>query len=264
MDQRILQEAGLTETQARAYSELVIHSPCSPPKLSALIGESRTNTYKLLEQLEEIGLASRDETQKKLRYWANNPSLLVDMIDKRRLEAEAAEKRFRDSLPSLMDAYFKHSERPRVQYFQGVDGIQSIYDDQIKTGETITLVRTAADIDFFGSYEAMAHIRSIFNRSPISRHMFTPDSKETLRNWKENDQKNSNTRVWLKKDDYTAPVEWAAYGNKLAITSFGSEAIGIIIESAQIAEAFRQIMTVLADGAKRRPGYKDLPTLASK
>jgi sugar-specific transcriptional regulator TrmB len=78
MNNNILKEAGLTATQATAYIILVKNSPCTPPHLAELIKESRTNTYKVLEQLELIGLVSRDETHKKLRYWANNPSLLID------------------------------------------------------------------------------------------------------------------------------------------------------------------------------------------
>lgn len=64
MNEEILQQAGLTNAEAKIYILLVRNSPCPPPKLADIADESRTNTYKLLDSLEEKGLVSRDETQK--------------------------------------------------------------------------------------------------------------------------------------------------------------------------------------------------------
>jgi hypothetical protein len=261
MDQQILQEAGLTEAQAAAYTTLVKHSPCTPPKLATLINESRTNTYKILEQLEDMGLVSRDETQKKLRYWANNPSLLVDIIKKRRLEAEETEKRYKDSLPGLMDEYFKHSERPGVRYFQGLDGLQQIYEDQLSECQDIEFVRSTADTKLYG-YEVMRKMRGKFPSSGIKRHAFSPDAPDIPINWRELDAPRLLERTWL-GDGYTAPVEWTVYGNKVSIISFGEEAVGMIIESKQIAESLRQLLKYVDDGAKANPKYRELPKRAN-
>jgi sugar-specific transcriptional regulator TrmB len=264
MNNNILQEAGLTATQATAYIILVKNSPCTPPHLAELIKESRTNTYKVLEQLELIGLVSRDETHKKLRYWANNPSLLIDSIKKRRQVAEEAEKRFRDSLPSLMSEYFDATERPGVRFFQAKEGIETMYQDQLETNQSIMMIRTPADLKFFGGFEGIANIRRKFNASTINRHMFTPDTKEARVDWSEHDKQNGNHRTWLHDGDYTAPVEWAVYGNKVAITSFEEEAVGMIIESPQIAEAFRQILKLMDTGSRSKVGYDALPHRARK
>ncbi len=263
MNEQILQEAGLTQSQASTYTALVKNSPCTPPKLALVIEESRTNTYKLLEQLESLGLASRDDSQKKLRYWANNPSALVDHIKKQRLRAEEAEKRFNNSLPNLINDYLAHSERPAIRFFQGKEGIESMYDDQLNTKLPLSMVRTPADITFFGSFNEMSAIRSRFNHSTISRHMLTPDTPEARVDWKEHDKKSGNTRTWLRTEDYTAPVEWAVYGNKLAIISFGEEVMGMVIESPQIAEAFRQLLSFVDKGARAYKGYPQLPRKAS-
>lgn len=262
MDESILYDAGLTNSQAMAYIALVKNNPCTPPRLATLINESRTNTYKILEQLEEIGLVGRDDSQKKLRFWANNPTALADRAKKRRLEMEAKEQRLQASLPKLLNSFFTYSQQPGVRFYQGKKGIKEIYEDQLRTGEPITMIRSRADMDFFGGFKEIAQIRTIFNESPIARHMFTPDAPEVRIDWKSNDARRGNTRTWLKTKDYTASVEWAVYGNKLAMISFGEEAMGTIIESPQIAEAFRQLMQLLDEGLKRRPDYDTLPRKA--
>lgn len=94
--------------------------------------------------------------------------------------------------------------------------------------------------------------------------MITPDSKDTKINWEESDYKSGNTRVWLKENDYTASVEWSKFGDKLAIISFGEEAIGMIIESRQIAESFQQIADIISRLVNTDSDYKHLPVLASR
>ncbi len=39
--------------------------------------------------------------------------------------------------------------------------------------------------------------------------------------------------------------------------------MGMIVESPQIAEAFKQILGLVEKGAKSNPDYEKLPTLAS-
>ena len=64
MNEEILQQAGLTKTEAAIYVILVKNSPLAPPKLADLANESRTNTYKLLETLED-----NDDVQNVWHNW---------------------------------------------------------------------------------------------------------------------------------------------------------------------------------------------------
>jgi sugar-specific transcriptional regulator TrmB len=264
MNQEILQQAGLTKAEAAIYIILVKNSPCAPPKLADLVGESRTNTYKLLDSLEEKGLVSRDNTQKKLRYWANNPSNLLDSLKKQRAEVDAAEKRFQDTLPSMIDEYFKYSEQPAIRYFHGHDGIKDIYQDQLKTAEPITFIHSPELSQSFGINE-MHHIRNEFPRRGIHRHVFYADIDpavepgETTVSIDESDTIMLTDRTWLKDGDLKAPVEWTVYGDKLSIISLGSEFIGMIIESPQITTSFREILSLLDEKIRREPGYDKLP-----
>ncbi len=69
-------------------------------------------------------------------------------------------------------------------------------------------------------------------------------------------------RTWMQAEDYDEPVEWVGYGDKVAIMSFGQEMMGLIIESPQIARAFRKIYKLLDSTIRLRPGYDALPQKA--
>lgn len=264
MNEEILQEAGLTKAEAAIYILLVKNSPIAPPKLADLAGESRTNTYKLLESLEEKGLVSRDDTQKKLRYWANNPSNLLDGLKRQRSEMEAAEKRYQDSLPAMVEEYFKYSEQPSIRYFHGRDGIRQIFKDQVETGEPTTFIHSPELVQSFGLQE-MHLIRNEFPKHGIQRHVFYADivpavqsSEETIP-INESDRLMLTERTWLKDGDLKEPVEWTVYGNKLSIISLGTEFIGMIIESPQITASFREILGLLDKKIRNEPGYEKMP-----
>lgn len=265
MNEEILQEAGLTKAEATIYALLVKNSPCAPPKLADLAGESRTNTYKLLDSLEEKGLVSRDDTQKKLRYWANNPSNLLDELKRRRSDVETAEKRYQDSLPYLINEYFKYSEQPSIRYFHSKDGIKEIYADQINTGKPVTFIYSPEVVTSFGTKD-MHHIRNQFPKNNIHRHVFFPDVDPGIEPGvptipiKKSDELMQTTRTWLHEGDLSAPVEWALYGDKLSVISLGTEFIGMIIESPQIAASFREILGLLDAKIRIEPGYDKLPT----
>ena len=256
MNEQILQEAGLTNSEARAYAILVENSPCSPPKLADLADESRTNTYKLLESLEVKGLVTRDDTQKKLRYWANSPSVLLDVVKKRRSEAEAIERRLQGTLPSLINEYIKYTEQPTVRFYNGKSGIKRVYDEQLQDNNKIIYIRNRADIDFFG-FDFMSEIRKATAEAKIPRTSLSPITPDVPSNWREHERAINQKRIWLASDTYTAPVEWSVFGDKVALISYGSEAVSAIIESSQAAEGMRQILTLLADKLPKDPDYRE-------
>lgn len=264
MNEDILQQAGLTKAEAAIYTILIKNSPATPPKLADLAGESRTNTYKLLDSLEAKGLVARDDTQKKLRYWANNPSNLLENLKKQRADMEAAEKRYQDSLPAMMAEYFKHSAQPSIRYFHGVDGVKQVYQDQLDDAQPITFTMSYGIRKFFG--EAGMHIiRNEYPKRGIERKVFSADVAHDLDpTWQtiavdESDKLMLLDRVWIDNDDLKGPVEWGVYGDKVSIISLGTEIVGMIIESPQIADSMREIFALLERKIKQDPDYKNYP-----
>jgi sugar-specific transcriptional regulator TrmB len=264
MNEQILFESGLTKGEALAYTILVKNSPCTPPKLAELINESRTNTYKLLDSLEEKGLVTRDETQPKLRYWANNPAVLLDTLKQKRIEVEASEKRLISSLPGMVDEYFKYSEQPSVRYFYGIDGVGEVYKDQLKDGNPITFTMPISIRNFFGMKE-MHRIRNEFPKKKIPRHVFYPDAPQEFDLSEgtvpvgESDKIMMLERTWINEYDLRAPVEWSVYGDKVSIISVDSELVGMIIESKQIAASLREIFGLLDKHIRNEPNYALMP-----
>jgi sugar-specific transcriptional regulator TrmB len=257
--QDALKAAGLHESLANTYLALLQNDYITPAKLSKITGESRTNTYKLLDELVELGLASKQDISKKLHYQAGSPTRLLVLARERIDELNLQEKHIKSQLPGLLKNYYKYHEQPGVRFFQGKEGIKEIYEEQIREGKPIRFMKTRADIEFFG-FKFMHEIRNLAPKANIIRQAFTPDTPEVPKNIVESDKQMLLERTWYSPQDYTAPVEWSVYGNKVSIISFGQEVIGMVIDSPQIAESLRQMFAMLDEGLKKRPGYDRLPT----
>lgn len=253
-----LQAAGIQGSLAKAYLALIETNDITPAEFASKINESRSNTYKLLDELVERQLATRTDIGKKLHYRAENPSRLLTLARERKDAADQQEKQLQTALPDLVKQYYQTHEQPGVRFYQGAEGMKEIYEEQIREGKPIRFLKTRADIEFFG-FRFMHEVRNLAPKAGIQRQAFTPDAPETPINIAESDKQMLLDRTWYLPDDYTAPVEWSTFGNKVSIISFGKEAIGMVIESQQIAESLRQMFALLDEGLKRRPGYKKLP-----
>jgi sugar-specific transcriptional regulator TrmB len=257
MNEELLQQLGLNKTQAKAYLTLVRHGSITPPELAEKTGETRTNAYSVLDKLVELGLAKKDDSKKKLVYRVENPVALEKLVKQQRDEALQREKLIKDSMPALLNFFYTYSEQPGVRFFQGKDGIEEIYKDHLRTGKTTRIIRSWKDRDFFGK-----GVYNVWRKRPakhgIKTVMLSPDVPDA-NNDPELDKILLWSRTWMRKDDYTAPVEWDIYGDKVSIISFGEEAMGMIIESPQIAESMRQIFALAERGLKADPKYNEMP-----
>ncbi len=76
MDEKLLMSLGLSQNLARTYRVLALRKELKPSQLMKLTGESRTNCYALLDKLVEMGLASKQDVNKKFVYYPSSPLAL--------------------------------------------------------------------------------------------------------------------------------------------------------------------------------------------
>lgn len=254
MDASLLEQIGLNQTQAKAYLALITAGSLTPPQLSDKIQITRTNAYEVLKQLEELTLAVKSGSDTKLAYRPQNPSNLEKLMETRRNQIIEREARLRSFMPQLMTYFYTYSEQPGVRFYQGKPGLIQIYEDMLRTRQDIYLIRSTADdktlgLDFFNQF------RSKRAKLGIRTYALTPDIPQVNHD-PAIDQTYNFIRTWFNPQHYTAPVEWDIYGNKVAILSFGPEAIGTIIESPQIAESLRQLFHII----ESNQAIRSLPT----
>jgi sugar-specific transcriptional regulator TrmB len=246
MTQEQLEQLGLSPSQAKAYLLLVKEGKLTPAQLMAKTGESRTNAYMVLDRLSDIGLAIKDEVNKKLLYRAGSPMALQKLAQKARERAYGAEIKIKEAMPELLKFFHQHRTQPGVRFLQGREGLRQVYKDHLQVGGDSCVWRTQADDEYYGpDLEDYLRQRAA---AGIKADMIAPDIPESRQFIKDHPELNME-RTWVPADKYTAPVEVAVYSSRVAITSFGEEAVAMLIESPQIADAMRQIFAMAKEGA---------------
>jgi sugar-specific transcriptional regulator TrmB len=246
MTEEQLQQLGLSPSQAKAYIQLVLVGRLSPSELMQKTGESRTNAYMVLDRLVELNMAYKDEVSKKLVYRAKSPVGLQKLAERQRLRAAESERKIRDAMPDLVTFYQSHRMQPGIRFIQGKDGLKEVYKDHLRVGGNVQVFRTMADDDYYGQ-DLMDYMQERARRG-IATEMISPYQKGFAVSL-EREPELKREVTWVPPDAYVSPVEISIYNGRVAITSFGEEAVATIIESPQIASAMREIFALAKAGA---------------
>lgn len=262
MDKSKLITAGLQPQQAEMYVLLLEKGSLLPPEAATKLKLTRSNAYKILDKLVELGLADKQKIGKKMTYQPSNPLALTNMVLEVRNQVTAQEDAVKSLLDELLKRYYEKTEQPTVQAVTGRKAVISSYQQQINLRKPIYFVRSTADVSSMG-FDTMHNIRVAPAHYGQKRYGITPDVLHGPKN-PSGDIRSNLARTWVKYEDYTAPVEWSVSGSMLIIILFGQEPHAIIITNPVVADAFRQLWHIMDSTLRAMPYYSSLPRTTSK
>lgn len=238
MLKNVLQNIGLNDKEIKVYL-IALELGTQPASVIARkVNIPRNTTRFLLDKLVDKGVIKKTARANTQLYTPEEPKNLVNLLERQRVDANAAidEKisQLNEVMAELETRYRPESTKPKVTFYEGDDGLIKVYDDTLKSSETI---RSFASFDamhgvlpnYFKTYynrrvKNKLKIRSIHPNTILAREKTKNDKKE----WRE-------SRL-IPAEEYMFSPEIQIYDNKINITSF-KEKLGIIIESQEIYEA---------------------------
>lgn len=227
----VLENLGLSQREAQVYLACLELGTSTVLQISRKADIARGSVYDLLESMLEKGYVSQLHRGKHVVYTALDPEALLK-------RTEENVRQFELALPELKGLFHKHSQ-PKVRYFEGIEGIKRVTMD--------TLSATTEILNYANSREIRAHWPSYDNDYVALRykkHIFlkgiAPDDDFGKEVQQDDSRCLRETRL-LPSKDFHFTNEINIYDNKVAITSFHNELIGILIESQEIADTQRDI-----------------------
>lgn len=247
-----LTDAGFTKHQAVVYAYLIENGPSGASMIARHTGIARTLTYRVLDELTELNLVAREDKKGAVSvYTPAHPVKLHDMVERRKQEAEQAAAAVSSVVDSLTSEYNKTLGKPGVVFYEGVAGVERVYQDILDRGESFLMIRAAHTAEFAQIKEAVFKFISHRVRKGIHVDAITPtDSFSENPAQRKRDEEMLFTRTMVDKSHYTAPVEIDIYGDRIAILSYGTELIATRIESKEIAQALRELFVLAKKGAR--------------
>lgn len=258
----MLEKIGLTDLQAKTYLWLLENGASTPPRLVKALGITRTNAYKVLDGLVELGLVSKNEVEKKLTYFPEDPVVLSNLAAEERNRVIALEENTNQAVFNLRRKFRQSAGGAVIKTHKGKAAVKAAYEHQAKLKQPMYFIRSRADIPVMG-FEAMDYIRRLGKTFGFNRYGITPDSIDGPANPKV-DKASNLTRTWMPDQDYTSPVEWSVSDGELNIIIFDKEPLAIQIKNQLIADSFLQVWKLLNKNLKANPQYKNLPQKAKR
>mgnify|MGYP001601559732 CR=1 FL=1 len=221
---------GLSEMEAAVYRAALELGEGTMQDLARKSGVKRTSIYNFIERLKVEGYISMIRRKKRTLYSAVHPKHLVE-IQKQRLG------QFEQTLPELTAIYNKSAKKPRVTFYEGVEGIKEVYADTLREQRPIVawsdfdyLFAALGDeyCEWYPTERAKRHIpfQTIARDSTVGRKIASVNEKY-LRKTK-----------FIKSGELKTEIN--IYGDKVAMMSLRSNPpYAILIENHDIAETLR-------------------------
>lgn len=236
--------AGLSKEQAKMYLFLLENGLAPVKVIASKTGIGRALAYKVLEQLIKLELAEkREDIGKVALFFPAHPKRIKELVGVRKERALEAGEALERSFGLLASSFNLLSGKPNIQFFEGIEGIQRVYDDILETNQHIRVISSPIH---HGKQEALHLIREQIEKQAaqkIQTKAITPhaEGQTETTTLVSDDAKYLITRKIVPVEKLNIPAQVIVYGDKVAITNFRETIVTAVIESKYIAETFRLI-----------------------
>ena len=250
-DEKILIEAGLSEEQSAIYSALLDKGPLKAGSIATWTGLKRGLIYKVLDQLENMGLVSKKGGDGTVAVFApEHPSQLAVIMERKEKSFALAKEAVSFSLGALSSKFNLLSGKPNVQFYEGKEGVEKVLEDTLNSKDEVL---TYVDMEIVEKYFKDINDKYVTKREKlgIKKRLLVIEnnySNALFQKWnKEKPDFFSVTDLKMAKTPIEG-VEGAIqiYENKIGIITISNEnLISIIIEDIRINKLFKSMFEAL-------------------
>jgi sugar-specific transcriptional regulator TrmB len=241
-----LQGFGFSTKESEVYIALLELGKGTVTEISRQAGINRTTGYDILGSLASKGVVSVSGKEPKQEYAAEAPEAITRYLEREQAKLDEAIKKS-ETIAGELTLLHANKNRPKIRFYEGKEGLQHVYEDTLTSSEAIRAYASVEDVEttlpgYFPEYYKRRTrkgigIRAIFPHTPAAEARKSHDFEE------------NRETVLVPADKYQFSPEINIYDNKVMIASW-REKLGVIIESAEIADAMKKTYDLAWLGAK--------------
>lgn len=144
-----LQNYGLSEKEARVYLTVLELGTSIASTIARRAELNRVTTYTILEDLKKDGIVNETSKDGVKYYSVISPDILLKQLEQKY-------ESFKDKVPELLAMAEKFGSKPKIQFFEGLEGMKKMYSELLTSKEHI--IRS-----FLGSHETHPVLRDYLN-----------------------------------------------------------------------------------------------------
>lgn len=239
--QKMLEGIGLDEKESLVYLSCLQLTNATNADIARKTGLNRITNYEVLKRLQKRGMITSFKRCHVTHFRALDPRLLIGQAKERVQFAE-------ESLPELLAVANDLEKKPKISFFEGLEGIKQLYKDSLTAHTNLLTFTNAHDLyALLGEYEKKYLAERVQRKIPVLA--VCPDNEDSRAAKKQGPSVIRQVRL-VPQEKYALNNEIMIYDNKLAIYSSEDE-IGLLIENKELVETFKNIWHMAWDNAEK-------------
>lgn len=237
-----LEQYGLEDKKAEVYLACLELGPSPVQSIAQKTGIKRTSVYDIINSLTSQGLITQTVKGKKRLFVAEDPKTIKDLLQKK-------EREFDQILPELKTLHFVPGTKPKIKYYEGVEGAKRVLEDTLTSKEkilkSIIPFKDIIDLvgeDYFGDY-TNRRIKSGYYLISVRPTIKEVISIREKHKWVTNKAQRREVRYAPK--DFAFSMTMYLYDHKVMLISSKKENFGMIIESEEFTYNQKALFEVL-------------------
>lgn len=232
-----LKQFGFDEKKARIYLAVLELGEAKAAEVAKKSGIERPTCYDILNKLVQDGLISFFDKRGVKHFVAEDP----EKIQVRLAEKERA---LNQLLPELKSVYNSLKTKPKIKFFEGLAGIKTILEDTLTPHDKQLLgILSMRDLYEIPGKEFMDNYVKRRIEAKVKLRVIRSRIKEVGETWPTNPKEYRELRYAPEKLSF--PVTIYIYDNKVGIIGTKKENFGMLIESEEFFETFKNLFEVL-------------------
>ncbi len=248
MLEKELTNLGLSDKEAKVYLAAIQLGPAPVQKISQKAKVNRATTYVIIESLMDMGLMSTYDEGKKTFYVAEKPDRMLDYFKEKEKDLHGKIGDLKELLPEMMLLYSDFSDRPKVKYYEGVEGLKAVYRDFSKGQRKEELIYTFLPVDEFNdsvlAKELTAARKKRVAKGVRMKVIYTSE-KGRVDDYENKAEQNLEEYKFVdyKKCPFKGGMN--IYGNKIFMIDYRGSLGGVVIENHTMADAMKSFFELL-------------------
>ncbi len=246
MIETLLKGLGFSDKEVKVYLAALRLGMQPASVLAKHLKMNRVTVYVICRKLIEKGVANV-VTRRSIQYFTvEQPEALVRYADHQQHEWERKKKAIKKHIPEFSVYLQDYSSAPKVRFYEGEEGIKTVYEDTLKFKGPIRAFLTVDTIPEEIKNFLMGEYMPALLKKKIRSEIIAGDS-ERARRYQERDSKYLRKTVLVKPRNYPFETEIALYGkDRAAFISFKEgDLTAVIIENQAIHRTLSGIFELL-------------------
>lgn len=232
MLEQILEQAGMSKKQAKIYLAALSLGETTIKEIAQKSGVRRTTIYDVIQEMIDAGYIKLTSHGARRKFLAVTPEELQFIIKRRVFAIQGV-------LEDLVQISNVEKAKPKVWFFEGVEGIKNAFNDTLKYPESEVYQWASRDLlDVLGEEWSAKFMAKRANEKIFAKTLSLdlPD----VRKYKKMDDKHYREMRLVDPQKFPFEIELDVYGKRVAMISV-KDKMAVIIESKPIANTLKVI-----------------------